>query len=92
MHKFRRDVDHKLPALFAHSLRPLVRSCALWISAHPHLLDDFEAASAALTAKFAPEPAPDPIPEPPRVSAPMHTAGPMVSAPVTREVPGSYQY
>jgi len=56
------------------------------------LLDDFEAASAALTAKFAPEPAPDPIPEPPRVSAPMHTAGPMVSAPVTREVPGSYQY
>jgi hypothetical protein len=50
------------------------------------------AASAALTAEFAPEPAPEPIPEPPRVSAPMHTAGPMVSAPVTREVPGSYQY
>ena len=51
------------------------------------LLDNFEAASAALTAKFAPEPAPDPIPEPPRVSAPMHTAVPMVSAPVTREGP-----
>ena len=34
------------------------------------------AALAPLTAKFAPEPALDPIPEPPRVSAPMHTAGP----------------
>ena len=36
------------------------------------------AALAPLTAKFAPEPTLDPIPEPPRVSAPMHTAGPMV--------------
>jgi len=36
------------------------------------------AALAPLTVKFAPEPALGPIPEPPRVSAPMHTAGPMV--------------